>query len=90
MMDEKNPHFENTAWSQKIYWKGNAACGRDDSPDRVDLCAATGGWEKITFEMPRQKHDLGRMERLMERAYEKGLADRSVAVGKLLKELISL
>lgn len=88
-MDANNPHYERSAWSTKIYWKDGHACGRDDGPTRVELREAHKGYPTLSFEMPRQRHELRNVDLLMQYAYERGKADRSVEVGKLLKDLIA-
>jgi hypothetical protein len=40
--------------------------------------------------MPEQRYDLQRVEALVHRAYERGKADRSAEIGKMMKNLISI
>lgn len=36
-MDDENPHYVATKYSQRIYWKNGHACGKDDEPDHIEL-----------------------------------------------------
>lgn len=89
-VDDNNPHRTETKYSQRIYWKDGHACGKDDNPDRIELTSLRRQWPTLDFAMPRQAHELGRVEALMADAYERGRADAKRAIGDMFKELISL
>jgi len=86
----ENKHTVYTKFSQKIYWKGNSACGYDENPDRVELRPASGNWPTLDFRMPDQRFELEKVEQLMLTAYSRGVHDNKAAVGKMLKELIAI
>lgn len=88
-VDDKNPHRTTTKYSQRIHWKTGHACGKDDNPDRVELTGLSKQWPTLDFAMPRQAHELGRVEALMQSAYERGRADAKAEMGKLFREIIS-
>ncbi len=89
-MDNENPHRTETKCSQRIHWKGGRACGVNDDPDRIELTPRNNTWPALDFAMPRQRHELERVEKLMARAYERGQSDAKSAMGKLFKEIIGL
>ncbi len=89
-MDANNPHYEETKWSQKVYWKGGVACGRDDGPDRVELKASPSHYPTLDFAMPRQRYELEKVEALMRKAYERGLSEKMVEISNTLKAVIGL
>lgn len=83
-------HTAMTEYSCKTYWKGGAACGRENEPDRVELTPANGRWPSIDFALPRQRHELEKVERLMQYAYAAGQVQNKRAVAALIKELIAI
>lgn len=86
--DTDNPHTVETKYSTKIYWKAGSASGAQDA-DRVEpRCRRT--WPTLDFALPRQSHELGRVEALMSAAYERGIADNKAATRQLLKDIIGL
>jgi len=86
--DEKNPHTVETKYSTKVYWKAGTASGVDGA-DRVEL-RCRGQWPTLDFALPRQQHELGRVEALMHEAYVRGIADAKREMGKLFREIIAL
>jgi hypothetical protein len=90
MMDDKNPHRVQTSYSERVYWKGNSACGGNDEPTRVDLLPANKTWPELTFELPRQRLELERVENMMGYAYEQGRRDKAFEVRMLFKNVIGL
>lgn len=89
-MANKNPHYVQTEYSRKAYWKNGVACGRDDDPDHVELTPGNRGYPTLDFALPRQRFELEKIESLMTHAFEEGKTVRSLAIGKMLKELISI
>lgn len=90
MTDDKNPHYVHTEYSRKVFWKNGVACGRDDDPDRVELSPGRRNYPTLDFALPRQKYELEKVERMLEVCFEEGKAAQRAAIGKLMKELISL
>lgn len=96
MDNENNPHRVQTAWSDRSYWreidgeKYITSCGVNDNPTRCELrpVGGHGGYPSIDFELPRQRHELGKVDRMLEMAYQRGRADNRRELGKLLKGLI--
>ena len=89
-MDENNPHRTETKFSQKIFWKNGRACGVNDDPDNVELRPRRSSWPTLDFALPRQAHELSRVEALMSAAYERGEDDAKAAMRQLFKEIIGL
>lgn len=93
--EDRHPHRVHTEYSQKIYWtkselEGHLCAGNETNCTRVELCPRYGGYPTFTFDMPRQRHELEKIERLMLECYERGKVDRGIAIGKMMKELIDL
>lgn len=94
--DVMRSHRVYTEYSQKRYWtkaegEGHLIAGDATNCTRVELCPRYGGgYPMFTFEMPRQRHELEKMERLMLECYERGKIDRGIAIGKMVKGLIAL
>lgn len=98
MDDEKNPHRVTKPWSEKAYFAPSksdngytVACGINDNPTRCTITPRNGGnYPTVDFELPRQNHELSKIDLLMQRAYERGRADNRKELGSLLKDLVDL
>lgn len=96
MDDETNPHRVYTAWSEIAYHKMSGdrfivSCGVNDNPTHATIQLRGGGaYPSIDFALPRQRHELSKVDLLMQRAYERGKADNRLEVGKFLKDLIAI
>lgn len=88
-MDE-NKHCVETKYSCKYHYKDNRACGWQDNPDRVELKPIIGSYPTLDFEMPRQRFELDRVERLMSVAYDRGKFDQMRLIRSTLKEIIGI
>jgi hypothetical protein len=89
-VDDKNPHCTATAFCERVYWKGNSACGCADEFTRIELRPRWKSYPTLDFEMPRQRYELEKIERLMEIAYEQGKKDQMHLIRTTLKEIIGL
>lgn len=89
-----NKHCTETKWSCRYHYKrydgASRACGVNDDPDCVELRVKPRGYPQLNFELPRQKHELDRVDTMLEYAYERGRNDNRVELASLLKSLISL
>ncbi len=85
----ENKHTVHSEYSCKVYWKGNAACGFDEDPDRVELTPANSRWPSLDFALPRQQYELEKVERLMLDAYQAGQRQNRKAIADQLKALIA-
>ncbi len=85
-----NQHCTETEYSCRYHYNGNTCVGAKDPHDRIELIGRHRRYPSLTFEMPRQRYDLEKVEQLMQGAYERGKADNRSAISKLLKELIAL
>ena len=92
-------HFENkhcieTPWSNRYHYirkDGNVtACGVQDSPTLATVYPTGNKYPSFDFELPRQGHDLEKLESMLHRAYMKGCADQKQAIGKMMRDLIGL
>lgn len=98
MDDDRNPHRVQKPWSERAYFGPSqidasyiVACGINDNPTRCELMPRNGGsYPKLDFELPRQSHELSKVELLMQRAYEQGRSDNRKELGSLLKDLIAI
>ena len=96
MNNTDNPHCVETKFSCRYHYgiyKDNTnefACGVNDNPTRVQLRPKSGQWPSLDFEMPRQKHELDRVEQLMESAYRRGQHDKMAEITNLFKTVIGL
>lgn len=93
--EDKHPHRVNTKYSQKVYWtrseeEGYICAGDELNCTQVELRPLYAGYPTFTFEMPHQRYELEKMERFLAECYERGKIDRSVEIGKMMKELIAL
>ena len=86
----ENPHRLFTEFSERVHYKDNRACGCKDSPDRIELKSRWNTYPTLDFEMPRQAHELHKVEQLMGTSYERGKIDRAVEIKSMLRELIGL
>lgn len=64
------------------HWHGNTACGADEEPDRIVL-KMKGGFPEFTFEKGKIRH-LEHLEYALANAFERGKAERSAEIVKLL------
>ena len=89
-----NKHCIGTPWSDKYFYKETGeyttACGVQDSPTRVQLRGRGRGYPTFDFEVPRQGHDLEKMETMLQHAYERGRSDNRQEVGKLMRDFIAI
>jgi hypothetical protein len=86
-----NPHRLTSDFSERAYYAGGSACGcNDELCTRIELTPKHGTYPELTFEIPRQQHELGKVERMMASAYERGKADRSNEIKSMLRDLIGL
>ncbi len=92
MDDQDNAHRVHTMAYDLYHYKGNACCGAKENPDRVTICAPgnSQSYPQLDFELPRQKYELEKVQRLMKAAYERGKTDNRTALANMLKELIAL
>lgn len=86
----ENRHCIEEPWADKYYFEASRACGVKDNPDRVELMPHCKRYPSLAFSIPRQMHDLDKVEALMKLAYEKGKMDNRNAVALMLKELIAI
>jgi len=91
-----NKHCTETEYSCRYHYniyKDNTqetACGEKDNPTRICLRPKNGTWPQLDFEMPRQKHELERVELLMQQAYERGQRDKMAEITGLFKTIVGL
>lgn len=86
-----NPHRLTSPFSERAYYAGNTACGcNDEECTRIELTPSRATYPELTFEMPRQRYELEKVERLMAIAYEHGKAIRGAEIKQMLKDLIGL
>lgn len=91
MDHHENKHCIGIAWYDLYHYKGGLPCGCKDNFDRVMLCPAHNRkYPTLDFEMPRQKHELEKVQSLLQRAYEQGRVDQMEKIRKTLKEIIGL
>lgn len=95
MTPDSKPHRVFTPYSQKIYWSVSeedrcTRAGNEFDCSKVELRSRHSSYPSFEFEMPRQKHELEKMERLMRDSYERGQIDQKIAIGRMMKELIAL
>lgn len=96
MNDTDNKHCAETKFSCKRHYNRyrdnshETACGEQDNPTRITLSPKNNSWPTLDFEMPRQRHELDRVELLMEKAYERGQADKMVEIRNLFRVIIGL
>ena len=92
--DDQHPHRVWTEYSLQVFWKrnedGHFCAGTSNDCDEVELGSRYESYPEYRFEMPRQKHELEKMERLMSLAYERGKIDQKIAIGRMMKGLIEL
>lgn len=90
----ENNHCVETKWSMRYYYKlddgSHRACGVLDGPTMVELRAKPRGYPRFDFEVPRQQHELERVDAMMEQAYVRGRQDNRAELAALLKDLIGL
>lgn len=87
---EQNKHCTETQWSMRYHYRDNSSCGVNDNPNRIVLKPKSLGYPLLDFECPRQKHELEKVDTMMQYAYERGRLDNRQELSKLLKQLISL
>jgi len=90
-----NKHCIETPWSDRYHYRTttdnhSVACGIQDSPNRVQLRGRGRGYPTFDFEVPRQSHDLEKMETMLQHAYERGRSDNRQEVGKLMRDFIAI
>jgi hypothetical protein len=89
-----NMHRVETEYSQRTHWKsyhGNMiACGWQDEPERIELTPPSGSWPQLAFDMPRQRHELERVEYLMKTAYDAGQRDKMREISRMFKNIIGI
>lgn len=91
-----NKHCTETAFSCRYHYniyKDNTqetACGVKDNPTRITLKPKSGQWPSLDFEMPRQRHELERVELLMKQSYERGQRDKMNEITNLFKMVVGL
>lgn len=93
--EDKHPHRVSTPYSQKTYWSkseesGYICAGNELNCSMVELRSRKSSYPSLSFEMPRQKHELAKVERLMQDSYERGQIDQKAAIGKMMRELVEL
>lgn len=91
----ENPHCIETPWSDLYHYKSNAegqlvACGVKDHPTRVELYVSKKRYPVLNFELPRQKHELENVQRMMEEAFERGKLFQKKVIARVLKDAIGL
>jgi len=96
MNHSDNKHCVETKFSCRYHYnfykdnKNLSACGQQDSPTRVELRPKSKTWPTLSFELPRQRHELDRVEDLMRMAYEQGQRDKMDEITNLFKTVIGL
>lgn len=87
----ENRHTVCTPYSTKVFWKDGSASNCDENPTEVELSGyGNTRYPSVRFELPRQNHELEKVERLMLQAFERGQYEQKIAIGKMMKELIGL
>jgi hypothetical protein len=89
MNHHDNKHCVEERWFERKHYRGNVCCGENDPFDRVEL-RVPGYWSSLDFDMPRQQHDLHKIEAMLEAAYKRGRADNRADLGRVLKEFIAV
>ena len=95
MDHHENPHCSETPWSDLYHYKPNAegqivACGVKDHPTRAELYVSKKRYPVLNFELPRQKHELENVQRMMEEAYERGKVFQRNEIARVLKATIGI
>lgn len=89
-----NKHCVATPWSERYFYKFDgeytAACGVQDNPNRVELRGKGRGYPTFNFEIPRQNHELEKLETMLQHAYDRGRSDNRIHIGEMMRELIAL
>lgn len=89
-----NKHCVATPWSERYFYKDNgehtAACGVQDKPTRVQLRCKSRGYPTFDFEIPRQNHELEKLETMLQTAYNQGRSDSRIEIGEMMRNLIAL
>ncbi len=86
----ENKHCTETEYSCRYHYNGNSAAGVKDPHDRIELMGKHKRYPSLSFEMPRQRFELEKVEELMKCAYERGKSDQRAAISKLLRDIIGL
>jgi len=91
----ENKHCVDTQYYERYHYKsdteGNiAACGVRDNPTEVELRGKSKGYPTFRFEIPRQKHELQKLEEMLQHAYLRGISDNRAQIGEMMRALIAL
>jgi hypothetical protein len=94
MDQHENKHCVETKYSCRYHYIQTVdtwrACGEKDDFNRIELKPKGPGYPQLAFEMPRQRMELEKVERLMQLAYERGRLDNRNELAALLKNLINI
>jgi hypothetical protein len=90
MDHHENQHCVSTMWYDTYHYYKNSCVGVKDDYDRVELYPRGKRYPSLAFEMPRQKHELQKVQDMMKEAYERGNSDNRKSIANLLKELIAI
>lgn len=95
MNHSDNKHCVETKWSCLYHYRNNVngdlvACGVNDHPIRAELTPAIRRYPMLNFELPRQRHELDNVLRLMESAYERGQRHKMEEISNTLKSVIGI
>lgn len=91
-----NKHCTETEFSCRYHYhryKDNtveSACGVNDNPSRIVLKPKSQSYPSIDFEMPRQRHELEKVEQMMALAYRRGQLDQMLKIRTTLRDIIGL
>lgn len=96
MNHDDNKHCTETAFSCRYHYNiygsnmYETSCGEKDNPTVIELRPKNKSWPSLRFEIPRQRHELERVEALMDTAYGRGKTDQKLAISRALKEAIGI
>ncbi len=86
----ENKHCTETEYSRRYHYNSRVATGVKDPHDRIELMGKHKSYPSLSFEMPRQRFELEKVEQMLAVAYERGKSDQRAAISKLLKDVIGL
>lgn len=93
---DDNKHCTETEFSARYHYKmspngqNEVPCGWKDSPTVIELRTSRDAWPSLRFELPRQVHELGRVEGMLSEVFEQGRRAKMAEIRKTLKDVIGL